>query len=115
MTNKAPTESIEQINLINWFRYNFPNVLIFAIPTGQLRNKQVAMKLKREGVIKGVSDLFIPEWFTWIEMKRIKGGVVSKEQKEFMAEMERVGYQCFVAKGFEEAKKIVWSVYNCNK
>ena len=104
---EIPTESIEQINFINWFRFNYPKILIFAVPNGQLRNENIAMRLKKEGVLSGVSDLFIPEWHLWIEMKRTKGGRVSKEQKEFMDEMVRVGYQCEVAKGFEAAKLIV--------
>ena len=107
MPNKAPSEDAEQINFVLWFKHNYSNVLIFHTPNGGSRNKQEAIKFKRLGVLPGVSDLFIPEWKLFIEMKRVRGGTVSKEQKDFMFEMERVGYACYVAKGFEQAKEIV--------
>jgi len=101
------SESIEQINFVLWFRHRHPKTLIFSVPNGGTRNKVEAMKLKREGIVPGIPDIFIPEWRLWIEMKRVKGGTVSKVQKEVMAELRRVGYQCEVAKGFEAAKVIV--------
>ena len=104
---KSPSESSEQISFVLWFKFNYPDVTIFSIPNGGSRNKAEAMKLKKEGILAGVSDLFVPEWRLWIEMKRIKGGTVSKEQKSFMIEMERVGYQCYVARGFEQAKEVI--------
>ena len=107
MKNTTPTESIEQINFFLWVRKNYPKLIIFSIPNGGLRNKQVAMKLKREGVLSGVSDIFCPELKLFIEMKRVKGSTTSKEQKEFIFEMKKLGYKAEIAKGFEAAKKII--------
>jgi hypothetical protein len=64
-----------------WFRQTYPDTLIFAIPNGGLRSKSQALKLKVEGVVPGIPDLFIPAWMTWVEMKKAKGGVLSKEQQ----------------------------------
>jgi len=64
-----------------------------------------AARLKVEGVCAGVPDLFIPAWRLWVEMKRQKGGVVSAEQKDWLAYLESVGYTTLVCKGAEDAKK----------
>jgi len=99
----CPSESVEQITFVNWFRRTYPDVLIFAIPNGGLRHKTVAQKLKMEGVVSGVPDLFVPEWMLWIEMKREKGGTVSDKQKAVMLQLELAGYKCSVCKGHKEA------------
>lgn len=92
---------------VQWFRRNYPGVLIFAIPNGGARHPAVAMKLKATGVLKGIPDLFVPAWRLWIEMKRQDGGRVSPEQKEVMAYLEGIGHRAIVAKGAEDAKRQV--------
>jgi len=108
--NKTPLESTEQINFFLWVNHNYPDLIIFSIPNGGTRHKQEAIKLKREGVLPGVSDIFCPELKLFIEMKRVKGGTVSKEQKFFLDSMNHLGYTAKVAKGFEEAKKIMLDI-----
>lgn len=78
---RIPTEHEEQRELVRWFRQTYTDVRIFAIPNGSGRSKSAGARLKAEGVSAGVPDLFIPGWRLWIEMKRIKGGSVSLEQK----------------------------------
>ena len=99
-----PSEDHEQMMLVQWFRRTYPGVRIFAIPNGGHRHPAVAAKLKATGVYSGVPDLFIPEWKLWIEMKRIKGGTVSIEQKDWIKYLEEVGYCVKVCKGAEDAK-----------
>lgn len=110
------TESEEQIYFIQWCKRNQDHIpalkKIFAIPNGGLRNKLVASRLKLEGVKSGVPDLFLPvssKGFNglFIEMKRIKGGVISGNQKMWKRWLEEENYSVVVAKGFEEAKKII--------
>jgi len=113
--NTTPLESCEQINFFLWVKFNHPNLIIFSIPNGNLRNKAVAAKLKREGVLPGVSDIFCPELKLWIEMKRVKGSSTSKEQRQFLADMIKLGYRAEIAKGFIEAKKIVLKYLNEDK
>lgn len=64
-----------------------------------------AVALKVEGTVKGIPDLFVPAWRLWVEMKRVKGGVLSPEQKEIIAYLERVNYCVIVGKGAEDAKQ----------
>lgn len=102
--NQVPSEDHEQMMLVQWFRRTYPDVRIFAIPNGGHRHPAVAAKLKATGVVKGVPDLFVPAWRLWIEMKRLKGGVVSAEQKDFIKYLESAKYSVIVAKGAEDAK-----------
>jgi len=103
--DRMPLEHEEQREVVRWFRQCWPNVRIMAIPNGGARSKATAGRLKAEGVSAGVPDLFIPAWGLWIEMKRIKGGSVSPEQKDWMSYLELNGYKCFVARGAEDAKR----------
>lgn len=99
-----PTEDQEQMLLVQWFRRTYPSVRIFSIPNGGHRHPAVAAKMKAAGVSKGVPDLFVPEWKLWVEMKRIKGGTVSPEQKDWISYLESIGYTCIIGKGCEDAK-----------
>ena len=108
--NDSPKEDLEQINFVAWFKYNYPDMLINHSPAGGTRHMGEAIKFKRLGVCKGWPDLEFPSLGKrglFIELKRVKGGVVSKEQKEVMSKLTEIGYTCYVAKGFEEAKKII--------
>ena len=104
-TNDTPSEHIEQREFVSWFRKRHRGVRIIAIPNGGQRSIATAARLKAEGVMPGVPDLFIPAWRVWIEMKREKGGSVSADQKEWIAYLEECGYRCFVARGAEDAKR----------
>jgi hypothetical protein len=99
------TEHEEQRELVKWFRQTYLKTLIFAIPNGGARNIATASRLKAEGVVKGVPDLFIPAWELWIEMKRAKGGIVSFDQNLMHLYLRGVGYTVIVAKGFEDARQ----------
>lgn len=105
MTDRIPTEHEEQREFVRWFRQTYPGVRIFAIPNGGARSPSVAGRLKAEGVSKGVPDLYIPAWRTWVEMKRTKGGTVSPEQKDWRAYLESIGDFVIVGKGNEDAQR----------
>ena len=102
-----PTEHEEQRTFVQWFRRKFPDVRIFSIPNGGWRNPATAAKLKVEGLSKGVPDLFIPAWRTFIEMKRVKGGRISPEQEDWKEYLEQCGYRVAICAGFEAAKREV--------
>ncbi len=55
------TEHQLQVICIKYFRIQYPNLQsnLFAIPNGGKRDVRVAMKLKSEGVLPGVPDLFL--------------------------------------------------------
>jgi hypothetical protein len=103
--NDTPTEHEEQREFVKWFRQTHKGVRIFAIPNGGARSIATATRLKVEGVCAGVPDLFIPAWMMWVEMKRQKGGVVSEDQKDWIAYLRGAGYIVLVCKGAEDAKR----------
>ena len=105
MSDTIPSEYIEQREFVSWFRKRHRGIRIIAIPNGGQRSIATAARLKAEGVMPGVPDLFIPAWRVWIEMKREKGGTVSADQKKWIAYLTECGYRCFVARGAEDAKR----------
>ena len=80
-------------------------MLIFAIPNGEKRAITVAKRLKAEGVVRGIPDLFIPQWNLWVEMKRISGGRLSPEQKGMIQYLEGIGQKVIVGKGAADASR----------
>jgi hypothetical protein len=99
------SEHLEQVRLVSWFRRQYPDVRIFAIPNGGIRSASQGANLKAEGVSAGVPDIFIPAWSLWIEMKRSTGGTVSPAQKDWIAYLESIGHSVIVGRGFEDAKQ----------
>ena len=101
------SEHDEQVGFVQWFRARFPGVLIIAIPNGGKRDPATARRLKAEGVIAGVPDLFVPEWSLWIEMKRAKGGRVSAEQRNIIRCLELLGHHVIIGHGAADASRNV--------
>ena len=106
-------EHLEQKALIQWFRLQYPRYskCLWAIPNGGARHIKTAVALKNEGVLSGVSDLFLMKPMglksgLFIEMKAVKGRV-SENQREFIDLATMMGYQAEVCYGFEAAKKII--------
>lgn len=106
----APSEHLEQVRLVSWFRREYPDVWIFAIPNGGSRSMAQGASLKAEGVQAGVPDLFVPAWSLWVEMKRQTGGVVSPAQKNWIQYLQSIGHQVIVGHGFEDAKRQIEDV-----
>lgn len=103
MVTKVPTEHEEQRELVRRFRKAWPAVRIMAIPNGGHRHLAVATKLRAEGVVAGVPDLFVPEWSMWIEMKRRQGGRVSPAQRDWHEYLRSIGDTVIVAAGADDA------------
>jgi len=96
---------------VNYFRYQYPNHLIWAIPNGGQRNAIVAAKLKAEGVLAGVPDLFIATARNgyhglFIEMKAGKNKP-TPEQTAVMLDLHAESYKCAVCWSVEEFKATV--------
>ena len=106
-STQYPSEHMEQVRFVSWFRKTYPQHWIFAIPNGGDRNRITAAKLKAEGVMRGVPDLFIPSMRLWVEMKRQQGGALSADQKAWRDYLIADGYQWVLGKGFEDAKQQV--------
>jgi hypothetical protein len=96
---------------VAWFRARYPHLagVFFAIPNGGRRDKVTAARLKDEGVVAGVPDLFLAvphdgKAGLWLEMKDALRGTASKAQKHMHTELEAQGYAVAVARGYEAAK-----------
>lgn len=106
-TNKLPTETWEQIKFVEWFKKTYPDVIIIYIHNGGTRSLIERVQQRCLGLHPGTSDLFVPEFKLWIEMKRTKLSRVSDEQKVFMKDMHKIGYQYIIGYGWEDAKSQV--------
>jgi len=124
-------EHTHQVALFCWAAINQVNDwrlrLLHAIPNGGERNKIVASRMKAEGTRSGVPDIFLPvpvinESFTanyaglYIEMKRPSSrykkkvatdkwdtGGVADEQKQWLNDLEAMGYKVVVCYHWYEA------------
>jgi len=99
------TEHQEQAIFVQWFRFQYPGIIIFAVPNGDYRNITTANRLKKEGVLAGVPDLVIlldSGKVLFVEMKRI-GGRLSDNQKSTIKKMESLNHQVIVAFGADDA------------
>lgn len=102
-------ESTLQAACVRWFRYQYPNLIIYAVPNGGTRNVREAQRLKSEGVLAGVADLVVmlPQGKSlYIEMK-IKGNKQTKNQKDFQKKVITLGHTYAVCYTFEEFKRVI--------
>lgn len=110
MAELVPSEEAEQVVLVQWL--DMIGLKYSAIPNSTYTTSwKVKNRNTRMGVRAGVPDLLIalPGTGTlWIELKRVKGGVVSQYQKEWLAILNDCpGTQAFVCKGAEAAIKVI--------
>ena len=101
------SEHLEQVALFQilaLYEERYPVLRwIFAIPNGGKRHPATAMKMKQEGVRRGIPDICIPypvdEWAgCYVEMKFGKGRL-TKEQQEFIEAFQNTHkiYVCYSA------------------
>ena len=107
--SKAPSQPEHELQVacVRWFRYQYNGLLLMSIPNGGWRKKTTAGKLKAEGAMAGVPDLFLAHPSNgyhglWIEMKNGKKGRLSDNQKTIIPQLEKEGYKVAVARTFEE-------------
>lgn len=105
---KTHTESNEQIAAMDWLRAQHPKIALHTMHIGNERKATyyAGYIMKRMGVLKGASDLFMA-WplggfhGLFIEIKS-KLGRPTVEQKEFIERMLEAGYMAKVCYGAEE-------------
>jgi hypothetical protein len=112
------SEHDEQKALFDWAELDGrPGLsMMFAIPNGGHRKKQVAAKLKAEGVKRGVPDICLPVARNgynglYIELKKPKdttpAGKPTKEQIEWLGALSDEGYFAVMCIGWEAAKATI--------
>lgn len=89
-----------------------PDVLWCASAGGARTSMNEAKRLKAAGYKRGFPDVFVYEprgafHGLAIELKKDKGGRVSTSQKEWLKSLQMRGYKATVAKGFDEAVKVL--------
>lgn len=102
------TESNEQIAAMDWLRAQHPKIAEHTLHIGNERKSSyyAGYIMKRMGVLKGASDLFMA-WPSsgfhglFIEVKS-KLGRPTVEQKAFIQRMRDVGYKAEICYGAEE-------------
>lgn len=106
-------ESDEQIAAMDWLRYQHPELIPYTMHIGNERKSSyfAGYIMKRMGVLKGASDLFMA-WPSggyhglFIEVKSLEGKP-TQEQLDFIDRMNGVGFYATVAYGAEEVIRTV--------
>lgn len=111
------SEDAIQMQIMDWsklIRYNGRPLFDFIhhSPNGGKRHISTAIRFKKMGVKAGYPDLIIDiasggYHGLRIELKKQKGGTVSKVQKERLATLTEQGYCAVVARGFDEAIAVI--------
>lgn len=115
--NNTPLERVEQARFVDWLEKQ--NLLFSATAQSTYTTSWNQKRLNHAtGLRKGVPDMLVvipPErdveglgCVLFIEMKRQKGGVVSKEQKEWIRELDMIdNVGAFVCRGADSAIETV--------
>lgn len=109
------SEHAEQVALLEWSQLaanTCPELaLLFAVPNGARTSMSQALKLKAEGLKRGVPDLFLPvarnSWHgLFIELKYGQGKP-SVEQCWWADRLSEQGYLAVVCWGWIEAREAI--------
>jgi hypothetical protein len=110
---RGHSESDEQIVVMDWLRLQYPEAAQNTMHIGNERKSSYYMGyiMKRMGVLKGASDLFMAEprgayHGLFIEMKS-KTGKPTVEQLAFLKRMTDKGYCARLAYGSDEAIPLI--------
>ena len=106
-------EQILQINLINWFKHEWPEL---SLDIHHFANERKCSDyegkiLQKMGVTRGVSDIFLGFALNgfhglWIELKSDRGKL-SDEQMEFIKRKNQRGYFAVAVWGLEAAQEVI--------
>lgn len=104
----TPSEDAEQLVVVQWLKLQ--GVLFHHSPNGGNRHIITATRLKAQGCSKGFPDLIIldpPPCGGYVgaavEMKKVKGGTLSPEQRAWLMELELRKWKAKCCKGAGDA------------
>jgi|SRR6478736_2942318 len=125
MTLKA--EEILQINLVNWFKFTYPDFADdlhhvanerFITPRGGAEFNE-GKKLKKMGVTAGFYDIFLAVpagiYHGLLQEIKVVGGRISPEQKAFGEQKNKRGYLAVVTFGEQQSKDALMLYMNLMK
>lgn len=104
-------ESEIQAACVKWFRYQHPDKVLFSIPNGGFRRYQTAVRLRKEGALAGVPDLFLAAanktyHGLFIEMK-FGSGKQTDNQLKISDRLMIAGYDVVVCRSVDEFMEAV--------
>lgn len=101
-------ESI-QVACVKWFRLQYPNLVIFAVPNGGSRNLYEAKNMKESGTLAGVADLVIVGNGGRVLFVEMKAGKNKQEDSQvlFQNKVERLGHKYIICRSKEQFMKEV--------
>jgi hypothetical protein len=111
-----PDEWRQQASIFLWadsMLYQYPELWLL---NGSLNGVRLSMgqakKAKRCGMKAGYPDIFLPVarkgfYGLYIELKKEKGGVVSKEQRDWLDRLSTQNYFAVVCRGENRAIKVI--------
>lgn len=104
-------EHDHQKAFVDWWKKQNHPALMFAIPNAAKRSVGLAAKMKAEGLVSGIPDLFLA-WPSgekhglFIEMK-VNNNKPSDSQKQAISSLLAAGYEVKVCYGVKEAVQSV--------
>ncbi|MEJ2905056.1 VRR-NUC domain-containing protein [Pedobacter panaciterrae] len=106
--HKSEAEMQAEIFQYFWNEYPKTRRLLFHVPNGGSRNKIEAVRLRAQGVVKGVTDFILLglNGMVGIELK-IPGGIISDDQQKIHSAWIKQGYKVCVCWSKEEAISII--------
>lgn len=107
-----------QIALCKWINL-CTDLPVLHIPNEGKRSKISGALLKKMGMLRGASDLFIPRATEkyhglWIELK-VGKNQATDSQRAFIEKMKSEGYQAIVCHGLDDAMMAIKKHYNIEK
>ena len=101
-------ESI-QVACVKWFRLQYPNLVIFAVPNGGSRNLYEAKNMKESGTLAGVADLVIVGNGGKVLFIEMKAGKNKQEDSQvlFQNKVEKLGHKYIICRSKEQFMKEV--------
>ena len=99
-------ESI-QVACVKWFRLQYPNLVIFAVPNGGSRNLYEAKNMKESGTLAGVADLVIVGNGGKVLFVEMKAGKNKQEDSQvlFQNKVEKLGHRYIICRSKEQFMK----------
>lgn len=104
---------------MKYIKMVYPDLLAFHVPNGGSRNIREAAKLKRMGVLAGVSDILIltptKGYHGVILELKTPTGKVQKSQEWFLDKAERNGYYTDIIRDLNTLSRSLKGLYGSGK
>jgi hypothetical protein len=104
-SKKVRSEFEEHTDFIFKIKKMYPYLIPIYIHNGGSRSPREKVDQMRLGLCPGASDVFFPQIFTWVEMKKTKNYEQSEVQKSFEQMVLNAGYSYILGIGCDDAIK----------